>query len=739
MKIRLEADGHGVVARPTQFLDRESFSSYVAACRKGGMRYHPVRRGQVGRSESVYQVIRELSAVGFVVSVDESVQALLDGHREKMKEEASRARALHDAALERMKRIDVELAKRGLALFGYQRDGVRWLSHRDGAGLFDEMGLGKTVQALLAAAEGAPMLVVCPAAVKGVWYSETRRWRSDIGWPRVLRGRHSFRWPFPGEMLITNYDILPRIRGEAELKGKRPDWSKLELEGATRPKPGTVVIADECHLLKGNQTLRHRRFKVLAHQARAEQGRVWGLTGTPMLNRQMELWNVLDAIGIASEVFGTKRHFYRLTNAYCGSYGMQFGSTRPEVPKLLQRCTLLRRRDDVLQDLPTKMHRSVVVEGLDDAVRRLMDEFLERLRKAGVDITEASLADLQAVLKQPVIFEMMSKIRAALATAKIPATVESVEPFEDAGEPVVVFSAHRAPVLALGSRPGWGAITGSTPAAERTRLVEEFQAGRLAGLAGTVKAAGVGLTLTKAHQAIFVDREWTPALNTQAEDRICRIGQTRGVIITNLTADHPIDERLEELLTEKTENIDETVNASARTTVEEQFADEIAGLSVTVEDTVAAPATEVPLPNLRALVDRARSSGLAQPRIRTQGLELYVTGRMSRYPGSLYVVNGRKRGSGAFWGWIDQQGVWHKRNNPPQPIEARLVGYNEDVERLINDCVAYAKRTGACSFCGSELTDARSVQVGYGPICAQRYGLSWGDASLIGTTKVQWA
>ena len=94
-------------------------------------------------------------------------------------------------------------------------------------------------------------------------------------------------------------------------------------------------------------------------------------------------------------------------------------------------------------------------------------------------------------------------------------------------------------------------ITGSDKAADREESVRQFQAGELKGIACTIKAGGVGITLTRSHQVVFVDMDWTPANNLQAEDRACRIGQTKGVVISKLVADHTLDKKLTWILIEK--------------------------------------------------------------------------------------------------------------------------------------------------------------------------------------------
>src|SRR5262249_49653534 len=128
-------------------------------------------------------------------------------------------------------------------------------------------------------------------------------------------------------------------------------------------------------------------------------------------------------------------------------------------------------------------------------------------------------------------FTMLSAARAALASAKIPPLMELVEQYEEQEEPVVVFSAYRAPIDFLKAREGWAVITGDTSPNQRTEIENDFQAGKLKGVACTIKAGGVAITLTRACHVIMSDLEWTPSLNDQAAYRVIRIGQTRGCVI----------------------------------------------------------------------------------------------------------------------------------------------------------------------------------------------------------------
>jgi hypothetical protein len=161
-------------------------------------------------------------------------------------------------------------------------------------------------------------------------------------------------------------------------------------------------------------------------------------------------------------------------------------------------------------------------------------------------------------------FEQFSEIRARLAEARIPAVVEIVESYEESDTPLVVFSAHKAPVKVLGDREGWDCITGDTPPKERRDIVKAFQSGQLKGVACTVQAGGVGITLTRASTALFVDLDWTPAWNLQAEDRLRRIGQTKKVLIQHLQSNHPLDKHIQKLIRYKMELMQKSLDENIK-------------------------------------------------------------------------------------------------------------------------------------------------------------------------------
>jgi len=541
-KIALTMFGSEVRANPASFLGGDLFQTYRNACAKGGAK---AKKDEVGRwynacsMQGVMYLAAALRDAGFVVDIDPGLVATISAAADAAETDVA-------AADERAAALDAILKKKGLALFGFQYTGVKWLAAQKAAMLCDDMGLGKTIQALVALPEAAPVLVLSPAVAKGVWQREIMKWRGEYS-VTLLEGRGSFRWPAPGEIVCTNYDILP-------------DPETLP-PGAPA---GLVVVADEAHVLKNTKAQRTQRARAILKLAREKlDGRTWGLTATPLLNRPMELWSILTTFGLAGITFGSWPRFIELMDGRQDRWGgWSWGKPSPEVGALLRRAMLRRMRSEVLKDLPPKV-RALQTGAISKNLTKQLDKLQARIEETQGAWNTLFAMHGHAPPKRgedgKIPFEEISAARAALAEAKIPAMLAMVESCEEQDSPLLVFSAHLAPLHALRDREGWALITGETSATERTAIEDRFQKGELRGVACSIKAGGVAITLTRATNEIFVDREWTPALNNQAEDRAHRIGQVNSLTIHELVADHPMDARVTDLLLEKQTLIDNTV------------------------------------------------------------------------------------------------------------------------------------------------------------------------------------
>jgi len=350
----------------------------------------------------------------------------------------------------------------------------------------------------------------------------------------------------------------PGVRKFQQSQDVWPEWVWV----GEQPKHPVQLVVDEAHYCKNKNAQRTIATRTIAAACAAgSAGRastVWLLTGTPLLNEPPELWSLCQLFPGATghfddgawDTFGSWSAFVEMFDGRKQIVGGQSrgyewgGKIKPEARDCLGSVMLRRMRQEVLPDLPKKTRRHLAVPVNARALSKdaILTENLMLLFKEWSD---------DKVLAECAVGGALSQLRKELADLKLPMLLKLVKEYEEVSEPLVVFSYHRDPIIELGQRKGWAAITGSTSDGERTALVERFQKGLLKGLAGTIGAMGVGVTLTHAANMIFLDRDFVPANNLQAEDRELRIGQDRGVVITILDAVHPIDERVAIILEKK--------------------------------------------------------------------------------------------------------------------------------------------------------------------------------------------
>jgi SNF2 family DNA or RNA helicase len=280
------------------------------------------------------------------------------------------------------------------------------------------------------------------------------------------------------------------------------------------------------------------------------------LSGTPLENRPEDLFGTLESLQMQKVVFGGWNKFVEYMNGWRNPWGgYEWGIPKPIVPELMRRVMLRRIRTEVLPDLPTKTYSNLKVE-LPKTLSNRLDVLWEQYENV---ISSKELPP----------FEEFSAIRAELAASRTEALIELVEEHEEDNIPLVVFSSHLAPLNELAKRDGWDKITGETSAANRQEVVRRFQNGELKGVAVSIRAGGVGLTLTHAWKAIFVDMDWVPSANQQAEDRICRIGQnSQKVEIVRMVSNHVLDQHVQDLIAWKMNLIDKSINDTIKVNVQ---------------------------------------------------------------------------------------------------------------------------------------------------------------------------
>lgn len=603
------------------FLEMTDFQDFKRAI--DGARYVPKFRANLAPIDKVGDILFRLREAGFAAKYHGDAQDVLLAKTAQKKFDLDNTR-------DRITRIDEQLyARTGERLFPFQKTGAQWLTMRMTALLADEQGLGKTLTTIVALPANVGIVVCGPAIAKGVWKGEIARWRPQLK-TTILRGRDSFRWPAVNEAVIINYDILPNPHTskcdgflppppcpgckdkviwnhqtgnlntlpDGHLPGCKgfkciPGTDKPERMACTGCHPflkaapkNVVVVGDEAQALKGGDTKRTQWFRCLSRGVLDVEGRVWLLSGTPLENEAKELWSVLQAADLAREAFGDYAAFKTVFKAKPTRWGYEWGLPSDDIREKLRRVSLRRMREEVLPQLPRK-RRAVIEVDVDQSALSKYKGFLKQF--GGVDQLDEILS------KETVKFAEMSLVRAALAKAKIPAMLDFVSDYEEKGIPLLVFSAHKAPIEELRKRQGWAIISGDEDDRKKSIVVEKFQNGhaetnefapndckkcvkwdgknpkttgpcprhKLHGVGITIRAGGTAITLHRAYEELFVDLDYSPKKNEQCEDRAARIGQYNPVNIKILQANHILDRRITEILLRKLKLIEASVDASA--------------------------------------------------------------------------------------------------------------------------------------------------------------------------------
>jgi len=491
------------------------------------------------------------AAFGFAAEDDATrrgLEAIVGARREAI--DASRA-ASSDAILP---------APPGLEYMPFQRAGITYAMTHPNVLFGDEMGLGKTIQAIgllntLPEGEARRVLVVCPASLRVNWQRELQRWSIRPLRIGIVEGS---RFPEGDlDVVIINYDVLTRHLPVLSAR----QWN--------------VLIADEAHYAKNSKAQRTKAL--LAIPAR----RKVALTGTPICNRPSEFWSLAHWLAPA-EFTSWKRYGDRYcapTAVWTGS-GMvttYTGAANLEELQARARGSFMVRRlkSEVLTELPAKRRQIIPLawNGASAAVKRLNAEWEAREAKVATLRVAALGAATDEEYKEAVkalsdaekiAFEEISTARRELAIEKCPKAIEHISDLLDEERKVCVFAHHHAVVKLLAEglaefKPV--VLTGETSMRDRQAAVDSFQNDpNVRVFIGSIMAAGVGLTLTAASTAVFVELDWVPGNVTQAEDRLHRIGQTAPVLIQHLVFDDSLDSHLAKVLVEKQEVIDRALD-----------------------------------------------------------------------------------------------------------------------------------------------------------------------------------
>jgi SNF2 family DNA or RNA helicase len=435
----------------------------------------------------------------------------------------------------------------------YQKDGFDFLCHltqmRLGGVLADDMGLGKTIQTLTWLAwlkernhkDPKPNLVICPASVLHNWRREANRFTPHL---KVLvlesgAARHNLRKQIPQhDLIVTNYALLRR------------DLEELQ------KFPFRTVILDEAQFIKNPGAQVTQSVKQLKSEHRL------ALTGTPLENRLLDLWSIVDFI--QPNYLGTQDQFSEIYEPRGENAESAQRIARRRLSAKLRPLLLRRLKKHVARDLPDRIEqrrdcqlgeeqRKLYLAELRRSREQVMKTVAEKgLNKSKIHVL-AALTRLRQICCHPKLVGNDS------TSGKTETLFELLDSLIAEGQKVLVFSqfvqmlellqqecqAHQIPTHIL---------TGQTK--DRQQVVTAFQNDTNASVfLLSLRAAGTGLNLTTASYVVLYDPWWNPAVEAQAIDRSHRIGQTQTVNAYRLISPGTVEEKIWELQQSKAQTI----------------------------------------------------------------------------------------------------------------------------------------------------------------------------------------
>lgn len=476
-----------------------------------------------------------------------------------------------------------------LQLYPFQQESVVKFAPLIAALNGDDMGLGKTVQAVALDIEkrrvfgpafskrGKPQtLVVTRKSVMGGWADHYKEWAPHLK-VKVMNLKNR------GEFI------------EAFKKGKADvyvtHWAALRLMPELHSIHWFLIIADEAHAIKNRKSVQTVQFKKIVTDHK------YALSGTPADNRPDDLWSLLNWLYPKTfksywGFYNTHVLFQEVVNEYTGKrYRKIIGVAEEEkLHKLIEPIFIRRLKEDVIPDLPDKYYTTIRVD-LDPSQRRAYDHMRHTMlawvgqqqdQALAAPVVIAQLMRLQqfACAYGQIVTKIKRKrdcencnedfcehdvrlfkcevcpnrkceghefeaLQLIDPSTKLDAVMDIIE--DNPNEQIVVFGQSKQVINMLCDRLAAKKIraaklTGDTTReGERDELISGFQAGKYRVFAATIRAGGEGITLTAARTVIFIDRDWSPSKNKQAEDRLHRIGQKNAVQVIDLIANDTVD------------------------------------------------------------------------------------------------------------------------------------------------------------------------------------------------------
>ena len=505
---------------------------------------------QLTRSRSIDDIRLHASQLGLWESLSQTVDVAQEDLQWR-----SRTQGLKQLAISAQSHTDHDQDPR---LRPYQLEGRNWLHSRISSGfgciLADDMGLGKTRQ-ILAAVDAlrqensldSPVLILVPTSVISSWADEAASCFPQLR-TCVLRASHQ-RNPHA-------WDDIPQsnivITSHTLFRMDHLLWSKYSLSG---------LVIDEAQVLKNPRTMLYRSVKELQVPWRI------CVSGTPIENSLEDLWALmsLSVPGLLSTHAHFNEKFRRPIE------GTQQDNALELLHTLIAPFILRRAKEEVTPELPDRIETLLPVP-LEGRQRQIYDRYLtrERARLLRIQLNNegsqgrfevlAALTRLRQLSLDPALVDERYE---GVGSAKINLLCSHLEQIVPAGHQVLVFSQFVSFLeridTALKQR-GISCLLLEGKTRKREEVIAKFRRGEEPVFLISLKAGGVGLTLTEADYVYIMDPWWNPSVEAQAINRAHRIGQDRAVNVYRLVAQDTIEEKVCQLQAHKQRLIDTVVD-----------------------------------------------------------------------------------------------------------------------------------------------------------------------------------
>jgi len=439
----------------------------------------------------------------------------------------------------------------------YQKRGLSWLSYLESLGmnpcLADDMGLGKTIQiiALLINERQkehrlVPTLLIAPTSVLGNWQKEIERFAPKLkaiihhGSQRLNQIKAFKSKALESDVVITSFALARR---DTKLLGEI-DWHR--------------VVIDEAQNIKNPKSAQARAIFKLNTSRRV------ALTGTPIENRLLDLWSIFNFLNPG--YLGNQTQFKKFYEV-----PIQRENDQPRLgilKQLIDPFILRRVKTDksIIKDLPDKVEQKVyctlskeqasLYQTVVDEVREAL-EGTEGIQRKGLILS--TLMQLKQICNHPAQFLKDGSEFSGERSHKLERLLEMVEEIMENEENLLIFTQFteiggQLEVL-FKSRYHYRTLYlhGGTSRTKREKMISDFQDPETKGtiFVLSLKAGGVGITLTQANHVFHFDRWWNPAVEDQATDRAFRIGQKKNVFVHKFVSVGTLEERIDQLLEDK--------------------------------------------------------------------------------------------------------------------------------------------------------------------------------------------